>query len=90
MKIRLLDYNSNEHFAEIPDDTEEITIKIISGDMVITSPIHFDTSDRRIIDFNDGTIVLKKNEFYKLDEAKSSYNLYNEIKSINNGNFTDN
>lgn len=76
MKIRLLDYKYDEHFVEIPDDTEEIVINVISGDMVMTSPIHFDTSNTRIMNFNDGTIVLKKDEFYKLDEISSSYDLW--------------
>lgn len=73
MKIRLLDYADEEHFVEIPNDTEEIVINVISGDMVIVSPIHYDTSNSRIMNFNDGTIVLKKDEFWKLDKATSSY-----------------
>ena len=73
MKIRLLDYMKEEHFVEIPDDTEEIIINVISGDMVMIAPIHFDTSDHRILNFFDGTITLNKDEFYKLDKAESSY-----------------
>lgn len=73
MKIRLLDYANNEHFVDVPDDTEQIIINVITGDMVMTSPIDYDTSDSRMFDFNDGIIVLKKDEFWKLDEATSSY-----------------
>lgn len=75
MKVRLLDYANTEHFVEIPDDTEEIVIDIISGDMVMKYPIYYDTSDCRMINFNDGTIYLKKDEFHKLDTAVNSYDI---------------
>lgn len=76
MKLRLLDYNGDEHFCEVPDNTEEITINIISGDMVMTNPIHFDTSEDRIMDFYDGTIILQKEEFHRLNEITNSYELF--------------
>lgn len=75
MKVRLLDYANTEHFVEIPDDTKEIVIDIISGDMVMKYPIHYDTSNCRIMNFMDGTVYLKKDEFHKLDTAKCSYDL---------------
>lgn len=76
MKIRLLDYLDNEHFVEIPDNTEEIVIKVLSGDMVMTSPIDYDTSNDRIMDFYDGEVVLTKDEFYKLNEIETSYDIF--------------
>lgn len=76
MKIRLLDYKYDEHFVEIPDDTEEIIIEVISGDMVMTSPIHFDTSDKRLMNFHDGTAILNKDKFYILNEITSTYDLF--------------
>lgn len=79
MKVRLLDYARQEHFVDIPDDTEEIVINVITGDMVMVKPIHYDTSDCRMMDFFDATIVLNKGQFHVLDKAKSSYDdiLYN-------------
>lgn len=79
MKIRLLDYKYDEHFVEIPNDTEEIVIEIISGDMVMKSPIHFDTSDHRILNFHDGTVTLSKDKFHILDEITSTYDLFERI-----------
>ena len=76
MKIRLLDYKYDEHFVEIPDNTEEIVIEVISGDMVMTSPIHFDTSDSRVMNFRDGTAVLSRDKFHILDEINSTYDLF--------------
>lgn len=73
MKIRLLDYEDKEFFCEIPDDTQEIVINVISGDMVLVNPIYFDTSKFRIMNFNDGTIILKREDFHKLNECSSSY-----------------
>lgn len=75
MKIRLLDYLNEEFFCEIPDNTEEITIQIISGDMVLIEPIHFDTSTTRIDDFDDGTYVIPKNKFHILNKINTSYDL---------------
>lgn len=53
-----------------------VTIKIISGDMVMINPVHFDTSSDRIMDFYDGTVTLDKKEFYKLEKIKNSYDLF--------------
>ena len=72
MKIRLLDYKGDEYFVDVPDDTDEITIKVISGDMVMTSPIRYNTSDNRIVDYNDGEFTLQKQDFHVLDEVKST------------------
>lgn len=76
MKIRLLDYASNEKFCEIPDDTKEIAISVISGDMVMTYPIYCDSSDERIMDFNDGSTIISKENFYKLNNIQSSYEVF--------------
>ena len=75
MKLRLLDYARKEYFCEVPDNTEQITINIISGDMVMVDPVHFDTSNNRITDLYDGTIILKKEEFHKLKKINSSYDI---------------
>ena len=73
MKIRLLDFSGVEHFVEIPDDTNEITIKVISGDMVMTSPFRYDTSDDRLMNYYDGEFTLQKQDFHVLDEVKNTH-----------------
>ena len=75
MKLRLLDYAGKEYFCEVPDNTEQVTINIVSGDMVMVSPVYFDTSNTRIMSFHDGTVTLSKEEFYKLDKVEDSYDL---------------
>ena len=77
MNVRLLDYKDSEFFVDIPDDTESITIKVITGDMVMTDPIHFDTSNHRLVNFNDGIVTLKRDQFHYLDEVRNSYELFN-------------
>ena len=42
----------------------------------MTDPIHFDTSDCRLVNFNDGIVTLKRSQFYYLDEVKNSYELF--------------
>ena len=76
MKLRLLDYEKKEHFCNVPNNTKEITIEIISGDMVLTSPIHFDTSTTRDTDFLDGSVTLKREQFSILDTIKDPYDLF--------------
>lgn len=41
MIIQLLDYLGNKHLVIVPDDTKELHIKIISGDMVLLAPVLF-------------------------------------------------
>ena len=81
MKIRLLDYSGKEQFVEIPDNTQEIVIDILSGDMVMTYPIFFDTSRNRVMDFYCGSFTISKKDFHYLDEIKESYDLF-EISSL--------
>lgn len=81
MKIRLLDYSGKEQFVEIPDNTQEIVIDILSGDMVMTYPVFFDTSRNRVMTFYDGSFIISKKDFHHLDEIKKSYDLF-EISSL--------
>lgn len=76
MKLRLLDYARGEYFCEVPDNTEQVIINIICGDMVMVSPVYFDTSRTRLVDYYDGTVTLSKEEFYKLDKIEDSYDLF--------------
>lgn len=76
MKLRLLDYTGKEYFCEVPDNTEQVTINIVSGDMVMVSPVYFDTSNTRRMSFYDGAVTLSKEEFYKLDKVEDSYDLF--------------
>ena len=76
MKLRLLDYAGREYFCEVPDNTEQVIINIVSGDMIMVNPVHFDTSNTRIRCFYDGTVTLSKEKFYKLNEVENSYDLF--------------
>lgn len=76
MKIRLLDYANREKFCEIPDNTEEIEINVISGDMVMTYPVYCDSSNKRIMNFIDGHTIISKENFDKLNSIKSSYEVF--------------
>lgn len=73
MKIRLLDWESKEHFVEIPDDTEVIVGVVLSGDMVLLYPMHYDTSMHRLRSYYDGTFIVRKEDFSKLDTIATSY-----------------
>ena len=75
MKLRLLDFEKKEHFCNVPDNTDKITIEIISGDMVLIDPIHFDTSNTRHTDFFDGSITIKREQFSLLNKVKDPYDL---------------
>lgn len=77
MRIKLLDYKNREKFCEIPDDTEEIAISVISGDMVMTSPVYCDSSDDRVMNFNDGSTIISRENFDKLNNIYSSYDVFN-------------
>lgn len=77
MKIRLLDYANVEHFVEIPDDTEVIRGEIISGDMVMTYPIYYDTGKTtRTMNFYDGDFEIEAKDFEKLNTIGGSYDVW--------------
>lgn len=78
MDITLLDYTGKQHIVSIPDDTEEIQIMVISGDMVMLSPIFFDTDieHTRNQNFSDGEYIINKDKFQALSSLTSSYDLY--------------
>lgn len=78
MDITLLDYTGKQHTVSIPDDTEEIQIKVVSGDMIMLSPIFFDTDieHTRMYNFNDGEYIINKDKFQALSSLTSSYDLY--------------
>lgn len=63
MKISLFDYDSIRHEVEIPDDTQEISDIILSGDMVMLKPFMYDTGNNRTTDFLDDTFTIKRNQF---------------------------
>lgn len=76
MKIRLLDWASEEHYVEIPDNTDMICGCILSGDMILEYPIRYDTSDCRTMDFYDGTFTIRKENFHKLETMGRSYDVF--------------
>ena len=78
MKLRLLNYAGEERFCEVPNNTEQVTINIITGDMIMINPVYFDTSNDRMMDFYDRTIILNKEEFHKLEKINKSYDLFED------------
>lgn len=76
MKIRLLDWNRNATWVDIPDDTQEVSGVILSGDMVMEKPIHADSSDGRFFSFYDGYWVVKRKDFDKLNVIAKSYDVF--------------
>ena len=77
MKITLLDWNGAKHYVEIPDDTEAIAGKVVSGDMIMTSPIYYDTGEyTRTMNFNDGGFTIERENFHKLDKMSDSYEIF--------------
>lgn len=76
MTIQLLDYKGRKFPVEIPDNTQELHIKIISGDMILLEPIYFATGKTsRSYDFNDGEYFIKKENFDKMNNLSESYKL---------------
>ena len=77
MVIQLLDYSGKKYSVKIPDNTQELHIQIISGDMVLLSPIYYDTGQNsRTINFYDGDYFVKKKDFNKLSSLDSAYSLF--------------
>lgn len=77
MKIVLRNYNNSRIHVEIPDDTEYIEGKVVSGDMIMTYPFYVDTSDERVFAFDDGWFRFTKDQFHLLD--KDDFNIYDYI-----------
>lgn len=76
MKVKLLDGDGNPKWVEIPDDTEKVSGIILSGDMVMTSPVHEDASDDRFVDFYDGAWEVRREDFDKLNSLSRSYDVF--------------
>lgn len=77
MKITLLDYAGGKHYVEIPDDTMVITGRVVSGDMIMTSPVYYDTGeDSRMMNFNDGSFTIERENFHRLNEISDSYDVF--------------
>ena len=77
MKITLLAQNGVSHAVNIPDETEYIAGQVISGDMVLEYPVHYDTGAKdRIMDFNDGSFRIARKDFDKLEKLTDSYEIF--------------
>lgn len=77
MKIKLLNYAGVSHEVKIPDDTEYIAGQVISGDMVLEYPVHYDTgATNRIMDFNDGSFRVARKDFDKLEKLTDPYEIF--------------
>lgn len=77
MKIKLLAWNGASHEVKIPDETEYIAGQVISGDMVLEYPVHYDTGAAiRIMDFNDGSFKVARKDFDKLEKLTDPYEIF--------------
>lgn len=77
MKIRLLNWNSKEHWVDIPDDTTHITGVVMSGDHVLIYPVKYDTAQgSRMADCYDGSFNIERKDFCKLEEMKKPYDIF--------------
>lgn len=77
MKITLLNWKGKKYDIQIPDDTKYIAGQVISGDHVLTYPIHFDTGmGTRIMDFDDGSFRIKRKDFKKLSKLTDPYDIF--------------
>lgn len=74
MQIKLLDYRGTPTWVEIPDDCQEISGVILSGDMVMEKPFHKDSSNDRIHNFFDGYFTILRKDFEEWNKrGKDSY-----------------
>lgn len=76
--ITLMDYSKSKVQVEIPSDAKKIDIDIISGDMVMTSPIYFDADVEHNRNFNrfDGNATITADKFAALAELKNVYDIF--------------
>lgn len=81
MIIQLLDYSGKKYPVYVPDNTQEVFIRVISGDMVLFEPVYFDTGKgTRIFSFFDGEYIIERKDFDKFSSFTSSY----DLSSLNN------
>lgn len=76
--ITLMDYSKSKVQVEIPSNTKEIDIDIISGDMVMTSPIYLDTDmmHKRNFNYFDWSVTITADKFAALADLKSPYDIF--------------
>lgn len=76
MKIRLLDWENKEHHVEIPEDTEQIVVEVVSGDMILKFPKYYDTGRFRMMNFYDGSVTIQKDKFNEFNNVEDSYGIF--------------
>ena len=76
MKIRLLDWENKEHYVEIPEDTEQIVVEIVSGDMILKFPKYYDTGRFRMMNFYYGSVTIQKDKFNEFNNVEDSYGIF--------------
>lgn len=72
-KITLRDYSGKAHEIEIDDNVEFVCGVVITGDMVMVYPYHYDTSENRINNYYDGDFLVKREDFEIMNGMTSSY-----------------
>lgn len=81
MTIKVLDYLDIAHEYEIPDDTEMLVVRVVSGDEIVyvVTPKEEDcmtldpAGEDRIMDFEDGQYIVYPIHFEKWNQRKTSY-----------------
>lgn len=76
MKIKLLDFKGTATWVDVPDETQEVSGVILSGDMVMEKPLYKDSSDCRFVSFYDGFWAVKRENFDKLNAIVESYDVF--------------
>ena len=76
MQIKLLNYANTPHYVEIPDDTDHVVIDVVSGDMIMTYPINYDTGDGRGLSFYDGSVTIPRDKFDTLNSLAANYGIF--------------
>ncbi len=80
-RVKLLDYEDRKHFFIIKDfeNVDTLVFQIISGDGVLTviykdkKQVHFDSSEDRLINFDDGIWVIEPKDIGVLNRMKDCY-----------------
>lgn len=74
MTIHLLNFSGRKIPVEVPDETKEIIGIVVSGDMIMLSPVYFDTAveNPRLRDYYVGHFRCSVEE---LEQCEDPYNL---------------
>lgn len=75
MKIKLINHIGGTLLVEVPDETKEIHIRLVSGDMVLTEPFYVDSYQERTTHYFNGSFLINRKDFERLNNLKNSKEL---------------